>query len=348
MRGSQYPVKVCPPTPDIVVSDADRCAVGPAFESQEHPEKTWMTANAPMKPGEHCISSIQGKPFDSEQMLVHGNIGALLGQFIGQNIKIKVYMGGDPLEMYVIVGGISLVPLMEIMRTRAAFMAISSDRNTEQWFGLRLLIFEMASWFLMTTPLPVSCSKWAPCLHKVGRIHSRCLKERKKLRIITRGDKCGYPPAPHPGSSAREHLIRKIEPETKDEKKIWAVIKGCSVKFSKKETYFDKRTLIGHLCGKFRSYIRGEIGSRVGRNQTTVTRICERWMQEGTTDRHGRSHPPQCTKKQDSEQEHVPSQAKAPVPFGPCLLRRPCPFDNLNYKTETFILFFAVKISRVI
>ncbi|GFU55937.1 uncharacterized protein TNCV_3971871 [Trichonephila clavipes] len=24
-------------------------------------------------------------------------------------------------------------------------------------------------------------------------------------------------------------------------------------------------------------------------------RICERWMQEGTTDRHGRSHPPQCT-----------------------------------------------------
>ncbi|GFY24835.1 transposable element Tcb1 transposase [Trichonephila clavipes] len=38
-----------------------------------------------------------------------------------------------------------------------------------------------------------------------------------------------------------------------------------------------------------------EIGSRVGRNQTTVTRICDRWMQEGTTDRHGRSHPPQCT-----------------------------------------------------
>ncbi|GFW46928.1 transposable element Tcb1 transposase [Trichonephila clavipes] len=24
-------------------------------------------------------------------------------------------------------------------------------------------------------------------------------------------------------------------------------------------------------------------------------RICDRWMQEGTTDRHGRSHPPQCT-----------------------------------------------------
>ncbi|GFT94562.1 transposable element Tcb1 transposase [Trichonephila clavipes] len=38
-----------------------------------------------------------------------------------------------------------------------------------------------------------------------------------------------------------------------------------------------------------------EIGSRVGRNQTTVMRICDRWMQEGTTDRRGRSHPPQCT-----------------------------------------------------
>ncbi|UYV72930.1 hypothetical protein LAZ67_10001205, partial [Cordylochernes scorpioides] len=37
-----------------------------------------------------------------------------------------------------------------------------------------------------------------------------------------------------------------------------------------------------------------EIGSRVGRNQTTVMRICDRWMQEVTTDRRVRS-PPQCT-----------------------------------------------------
>ncbi|GFY14467.1 transposable element Tcb1 transposase [Trichonephila clavipes] len=35
-----------------------------------------------------------------------------------------------------------------------------------------------------------------------------------------------------------------------------------------------------------------EIGSRVGRNQTTVMRICDRWMQKGMTDRCGRSHPP--------------------------------------------------------
>ncbi|UYV82697.1 hypothetical protein LAZ67_22000593 [Cordylochernes scorpioides] len=38
-----------------------------------------------------------------------------------------------------------------------------------------------------------------------------------------------------------------------------------------------------------------EIGSRVGRNQTTVMQICDRWMQEGTTDRRVRSHTPQCT-----------------------------------------------------
>ncbi|GFX16179.1 putative RNA-directed DNA polymerase from transposon BS [Trichonephila clavipes] len=38
-----------------------------------------------------------------------------------------------------------------------------------------------------------------------------------------------------------------------------------------------------------------EIGSLVGRNQITVMRICDRWMQEGTTDRRGQSHPPQCT-----------------------------------------------------
>ncbi|GFW16251.1 transposable element Tcb1 transposase [Trichonephila clavipes] len=38
-----------------------------------------------------------------------------------------------------------------------------------------------------------------------------------------------------------------------------------------------------------------EMGCRVRRNQTTVIRICDRWMQKGTMDRRGRSHPPQCT-----------------------------------------------------
>ncbi|GFW68302.1 transposable element Tcb1 transposase [Trichonephila clavipes] len=55
---------------------------------------------------------------------------------------------------------------------------------------------------------------------------------------------------------------------------------------------FDRgRIVVFRDCGlSFR-----EIGSRVGRNQTTVMWICDHWMQEGTTDRRGRSHPSQCT-----------------------------------------------------
>ncbi|GFW52271.1 uncharacterized protein TNCV_2427181 [Trichonephila clavipes] len=55
---------------------------------------------------------------------------------------------------------------------------------------------------------------------------------------------------------------------------------------------FDRGRIVAYRdCGlPFR-----EIGSRVGRNQTTEMRICDRWMQEGTADRRGRSFPPQCT-----------------------------------------------------
>ncbi|GFW52967.1 transposable element Tcb1 transposase [Trichonephila clavipes] len=45
-----------------------------------------------------------------------------------------------------------------------------------------------------------------------------------------------------------------------------------------------------------------EISTRVGRNQTTVIRICDCWMQEGTTDRRGGSHPPQCTTSLEDRQ----------------------------------------------
>ncbi|GFY16908.1 transposable element Tcb1 transposase [Trichonephila clavipes] len=45
-----------------------------------------------------------------------------------------------------------------------------------------------------------------------------------------------------------------------------------------------------------------EMGNRVIRNQTTVMRICDRWMQEGTTNRRGRSHPPQCTTSREDIQ----------------------------------------------
>ncbi|GFU48904.1 transposable element Tcb1 transposase [Trichonephila clavipes] len=57
---------------------------------------------------------------------------------------------------------------------------------------------------------------------------------------------------------------------------------------------FDRGGIVPYRerdCGLFFR----EIGSRAGRNQTTVMRICDRWMQEGTTDRRGRSHPPQWT-----------------------------------------------------
>ncbi|GFX73515.1 transposable element Tcb1 transposase [Trichonephila clavipes] len=45
-----------------------------------------------------------------------------------------------------------------------------------------------------------------------------------------------------------------------------------------------------------------EIGSRIGRKQTTVMRICDHWMQEGTMDRRGRPHPPQCTTSRENRQ----------------------------------------------
>ncbi|GFU62622.1 transposable element Tcb1 transposase [Trichonephila clavipes] len=45
-----------------------------------------------------------------------------------------------------------------------------------------------------------------------------------------------------------------------------------------------------------------KIGSRVGRNQTTVMWICDRWMQEDTTDRRGRSYPPQYTISREDRQ----------------------------------------------
>ncbi|KFM63657.1 Transposable element Tc3 transposase, partial [Stegodyphus mimosarum] len=59
---------------------------------------------------------------------------------------------------------------------------------------------------------------------------------------------------------------------------------------------FDRGRIVAYPeCGlSFR-----EIGSRVGRNRTIVMRICDRPMQEGTTDRRVRSNPPQCTTSRD-------------------------------------------------
>ncbi|GFU73554.1 transposable element Tcb1 transposase [Trichonephila clavipes] len=62
---------------------------------------------------------------------------------------------------------------------------------------------------------------------------------------------------------------------------------------------FDRERIVAYRdCGlSFR-----EIGSRVGRNQTTVMWICDRWIQKGTTNRRGRSHPPQYTTSREDQQ----------------------------------------------
>ncbi|GFY33180.1 transposable element Tcb1 transposase [Trichonephila clavipes] len=62
---------------------------------------------------------------------------------------------------------------------------------------------------------------------------------------------------------------------------------------------FDRGRIVAYRdCGLAFS----KIGSRVGRNQTTVMRTCDRWRQEGTMDRSGRSHLPQCTTSREDRQ----------------------------------------------
>ncbi|GFW02036.1 transposable element Tcb1 transposase [Trichonephila clavipes] len=65
---------------------------------------------------------------------------------------------------------------------------------------------------------------------------------------------------------------------------------------------FDRRRIVTYRDCRlsFR-----EIGCHVGRNQTAVMRICDRWMQEGTTDQRGRSHSPQCTTSRDEDRQIV-------------------------------------------
>ncbi|GFW40808.1 transposable element Tcb1 transposase [Trichonephila clavipes] len=72
----------------------------------------------------------------------------------------------------------------------------------------------------------------------------------------------------------------------------------CSVQVLS-DSEFDRGRIVAYRdCGfSFR-----KLGSRVGRNQTTVMRICDRLMQEGMTDRRGRSHLSQCTTSREDRQ----------------------------------------------
>ncbi|GFU53546.1 gamma-aminobutyric acid receptor alpha-like [Trichonephila clavipes] len=73
-----------------------------------------------------------------------------------------------------------------------------------------------------------------------------------------------------------------------------------------KGSYLHTITLPNKLLRIFQDgrvlYSMRKIGSRVGRNQTPVMRICDCWIQEGTTDRRGRFHPPQCNTSREDRQ----------------------------------------------
>ncbi|GFU43210.1 hypothetical protein TNCV_1566661 [Trichonephila clavipes] len=65
--------------------------------------------------------------------------------------------------------------------------------------------------------------------------------------------------------------------------------------------------------------------SRIGRNQTTIMRICDRWMHEGTTDRRVRSYPPQLTTSREDRQIGSSSITRLNCFPGRLALRILCP-----------------------
>ncbi|GFV60969.1 transposable element Tcb1 transposase [Trichonephila clavipes] len=73
---------------------------------------------------------------------------------------------------------------------------------------------------------------------------------------------------------------------------------------------FDGRNKVAYQdCGlSFR-----QIGSRVGRNQITVIRICDHWTQDRTMDRRGQSHPPQFTTSREDRQIQSGLSARLPL-----------------------------------
>ncbi|GFX03270.1 transposable element Tcb1 transposase [Trichonephila clavipes] len=102
----------------------------------------------------------------------------------------------------------------------------------------------------------------------------------------------------HPGSKATQGLLI-LGPRGKFDR--YAILSTGVVNF---EWALYQNSLGAPFWGSlaFSDFLPTEIGSRVGRNQTTVMRICDRWMQEGTTDRRGRSHPPQCITSREDRQ----------------------------------------------
>ncbi|GFX39074.1 transposable element Tcb1 transposase [Trichonephila clavipes] len=94
---------------------------------------------------------------------------------------------------------------------------------------------------------------------------------------------------------------------------------------------FDRGRILAYRdCGlSFR-----EIGSPVERNQTTVMRVCDRWMQEGTTNRCFRLHPSQCTTSREDRQvlRMAPSGLSARRP----LLRLPLTQNHRRLRRQWY------------
>ncbi|GFV16630.1 transposable element Tcb1 transposase [Trichonephila clavipes] len=94
-----------------------------------------------------------------------------------------------------------------------------------------------------------------------------------------------------------KNIIDTIDSDSENEMKNAAPVSSSSEMKNIMKTFdqvseFGRGRIVAYQdCGlSFK-----EIGSRVGRNQTTVIRICDHWMQKGTTDQRGQSHPSQCT-----------------------------------------------------
>ncbi|GFT46654.1 uncharacterized protein TNCV_3184691 [Trichonephila clavipes] len=74
-----------------------------------------------------------------------------------------------------------------------------------------------------------------------------------------------------------------------------------------------------------------EIRSRVGRKKATVLRICDRSIQEGTMDRRGRSHPPQCT---TSREDSVCAYHSTPFTADWSVRTTSIPWSNLDAESQ--------------
>ncbi|UYV75812.1 hypothetical protein LAZ67_13001425 [Cordylochernes scorpioides] len=100
-----------------------------------------------------------------------------------------------------------------------------------------------------------------------------------------------------------------------------SIVRLCG-RLSQEDKNFNQKTRL--------AAIEREIGSRVGRNQTTVMRICDRWMQEVTTDRRVRSHAPQCTTSRADRQIVCKAVTDRSVTSQTVAHRVACPQDVLR------------------